>query len=441
MAESADGISRFVAARVERGWHTQQDFADAYDAKAESLGEKARISVRQVRRWESGQSIWPNRDARRVLDAMFGVPLEDLGFIRRSARPTGRGEADAEQNQDVETNVPRRTFLTGALASAVPTLDLASLDHLTAASRNARRYSDDRLVAHLQTTLDETARTDGVAGPHSALPPALGLITAIDSSAREADPAVRHQLLNLGARAAELVAWLYRDAGAPAGTTAYWHAQAKEWATLTGDGAMHAYVLLRQAQATDRSDAARMLDLARAATNGPWTLPPRPRAEAYQQEARALALTGVSGDQITRILDLALAALDQAAPVQAPPSCTGPLGESYTPERLMVQSAICYREARRPEHAVELFRRHLTDGAFAPRDRAFFTAQLAGTLAEAGEPDEAATVGLQALGFAAGARFGQALAELNRTAMTLHSWAQRPAVRDFLEQLRAVATG
>ncbi|MET8626780.1 XRE family transcriptional regulator [Kitasatospora sp. NPDC004669] len=341
----------------------------------------------------------------------------------------------------METNVLRRTFLGGVLAAATPVLDLAALDHLTAASRDARRYSDDQLVAHLRTALDETARTDSLVGPHTALPTALGLITAIDSSAREADPAVRHQLLNIGARAAELVAWLYRDAGAPAHTTSYWHAQAKEWATLTGDGTMHAYVLLRQAQATDRSDAARMLDLARAATNDPWTLPPRPRAEAYQQEARALALTGADSGQVTRVLDLAYAALDQADPVQALPTCTGPLGESYTAERLMVQSAICYREARQPERAVALFRQHLSDGTFAPRDRAFFTAQLAGTLADAGEPDEAATVALQALGLAADARFGQALAELSRTADTLRHWARRPAVRDFQERLLAVAAG
>ncbi|WP_329146116.1 hypothetical protein OG275_17290 [Streptomyces niveus] len=45
-------------------------------------------------------------------------------------------------------------------------------------------------------------------------------------------------------------------------------AQAREWATPTGDGAMHSYVLLCQARATDRTDPARLLDLAHA--------PPRP---------------------------------------------------------------------------------------------------------------------------------------------------------------------
>ncbi|MFF3620735.1 hypothetical protein [Streptomyces sp. NPDC002467] len=63
---------------------------------------------------------------------------------------------------------------------------------------------------------------------------------------------------------------------------------------------MHAYVLLRKAQATKHHDAACMLDLASTAAHDPWSLPPRAQAEALQQEARALALTGAPADTITR---------------------------------------------------------------------------------------------------------------------------------------------
>ncbi|MFF1909120.1 multiprotein-bridging factor 1 family protein [Kitasatospora sp. NPDC058218] len=435
MPEHAVANWRIVAARVERGWHTQEDFAAAYEDKARELREQARISVRQVRRWESGESTWPNRDARRVLKAMFGCPLEDLGF-RRPARPTGRRPGENGRQLE-ESDVRRRTFL--GLAGAAPVLDLDALDHLTTAAHGARRYGDRELLGHLLTALDDAARADGLAGPHEALPTVLGILAAINSAARTSAPGLRRELLVLGARGAELAAWLHRDAGAPAPAVAYWHHQAKEWATLTGDGAMHAYVLLRQAQATDRTDAARMLDLARAATTGPWTLPPRPRAEAFQQQARALALTGASADQVTRVLDSAHAALDQAAPASGPATCTGPLGDGYTNERLMVQSAICYREAGRSGRAVGLFGEHLATAAFAPRDRAFFTAQYSGALVAAGEPDEAASAAMQALALAAGARFGQVLAELHRTADDLAPYAQRPAVREFRQRLGELA--
>ncbi|MGW0664584.1 XRE family transcriptional regulator [Streptodolium elevatio] len=430
--------AQLVAARIARDWHTQDDFAEAYEKHARAMNEQATISIRQIRRWESGRCGWPNRDARRVLEALFGQPLEALGF-RRPPNPKAPSPAGLPQLED---DVRRRAFLGGVggvLAGALPLFDLDALDHLTAATHDARRYSDHALVAHLRGALDEAARVDGRTGPRRALPATLGILAAVNTTARHARTDVRRDLLALGARGAELAAWLHKDGGAPARDTAYWHQQAKEWATLADDGPMHAYVLLRQAQAVDRDDPARMLDYARAATTGPWTLPPRPRAEALQQEARALAMTGAPVDDVDRILDRAHHALDQAAPPTAAATCTGPLGGSYTPERLMVQTAICYREAGHPDRAVAVFRHHLvTWDAFAPRDRAFFTAHLAGALADAGEPDAAAETALHALDIAAACRFGQALTELHRTAARLSTHQERPAVREFRAQLAVV---
>ena len=339
---------------------------------------------------------------------------------------------------ELEDVVLRRTFLSAALAGAVPMLDLAALEHLTAAAGDARRYSDWELVNHLREALDAAARADGRRGPRQALPATLGILAVINAAAREAHASIRRDLLVLGSRGAELAAWLHKDGGAPARDTAYWHQQSKEWATLAGDTAMNAYVLLRQAQATDRTDPGRILDLARAATAGPWTLPPRARAEALQQEARALAMTGASIDQISRTLDQACSALDQAAPVTAPSTCTGPLGNSYTEDRLMAQIAICYREAGQPERAVALFQQYLDTGSFDPRDRAFFTAHLSGALADAGEPDEAAAMALRALDLAARARFGQAITELLRTAAQLQRHRTRPAVQNLRQSLAAL---
>ncbi len=165
---------------------------------------------------------------------------------------------------------------------------------------------------------------------------------------------------------------MHRDAGSPEQTTSYWYGRSKEWATVTGDGAMHAYVLLRQAQALGHDDPVRMPDLARAAIAGPWMLPPRPRAETIQQEARGMAMTGASVDEIARVLDRAHAALDKATVPPGPPSCTGPLGDGYTRERLMVQSGICLREAKRPADAV-VVRRPACRAAAPPENEAAMT--------------------------------------------------------------------
>ncbi|MFI6056268.1 helix-turn-helix domain-containing protein [Streptomyces violascens] len=432
---------RLVAARIKRGWRTQEDFCKAYEAAAISLQSRARISVRQVRRWESGRSKWPNRDARLVLTEMFGVPLEQLGFVP-PVSAAGRRGVPADFKPSLEDDVLRRAFMGSALAAAsAPLLDLTALDHLTAAARDAHRYADQELVGHLRDALDETARADVLVGPHRAMPAALGILTAINTTARDAKPEVRRELLALGSRAAEFAGWLHRDAGSPEQAIAYWHGQAKEWATFTGDGAMHAYVLMRQAQALGRSDPARVLDLARSATSGPWTLPPRPRAEALQQEARGMAMTGADTDEIERVLDQAHAALDQATEPAAPPACTGPLGDGYTRERLMAQSGICLREAGRPAQAVTVFKSYLSPKAFAPRDYAHYSAFLAGALAEAGEPDEAATVALSVLEVASTARSGQAIGELHRSAQALFPYRERPAVRELHERLLLLSAG
>ncbi|MEV7781754.1 XRE family transcriptional regulator [Kitasatospora sp. NPDC088351] len=431
---------KFVAARVERGWRTQEDFAEAYNASALAIQSKAQISVRQVRRWESGQTTWPNRDARCVLTEMFETPLERLGFIP-TARKSTRLDVSSNLKPNLADHVLRCAFVGGLVAAAAPLLDLAALDHLTAATRDAYRYSDHQLVSHLRDALDETARTDVFSGPHRAMPTALGLLSVINTAARDAKSVIRHQLLNLGARAAEFTAWLHRDAGSPEQITTYWYGQSKEWATFTGDGAMHAYVLLRQAQALGRNDPARTLDLAEAATGSQWTLPPRPRAEALQQKARGLAMTGADPEEIKRVLDQAHAALDQAAPPSGPATCTGPLGDGYTRTRLLVQSGICWREAERPAEAVSVFQTHLIPDAFLPRDHAHYSAYLSGALAEAGEPDEAASVALRALEVAVPARYGQAITELHHTARILFPHRRRPAVRELHERLLVLAAG
>ncbi|MEU5430917.1 XRE family transcriptional regulator [Streptomyces olivoreticuli] len=425
-----------MAARVGRGWHTAQDFTEAFERHAVAVGERVTVSLRQVRRWESGRPGWPNRDARRVLAAMFGVELEELGFARTPARSqpsVGHGPGHGVPGK----NVPARQRPAPGVLAHAPLLDTAGLEHLDGVVADARRYNDTLLLTRLRAALDGAARADGRMGPRQVLPFALGIVGAIDVTARER-PAIRRDLLALGARAAEFTAWVHRDGGAPPQATVYWHDRAIEWATLAGDGPMHAYVLLRRAQVTDRHDALRMRDLAHVAARGPWKLPPRARAEALQQEARALALTGAPHHQVVRTLDEAHEALTDAPPAQAA-TCTGPLCAGYTAERLMVQSAICHREGGRPQQAVVLLRQHLAHGAFAPRDRAFFTAHLVGALAAVGDVDDAATTGLEVLRLAAVPHFGQALGELRRTVATLRPHARRPAVRELRQALAAVS--
>jgi len=74
------GNPAFVSARHQRGWHSQQRLAEAFEAKATECGFRIGVSVRQVRRWESTEPPWPSGDYQTVLEALFGVPLTMLGF-------------------------------------------------------------------------------------------------------------------------------------------------------------------------------------------------------------------------------------------------------------------------------------------------------------------------------------------------------------------------
>ncbi|MFD9686774.1 XRE family transcriptional regulator [Kitasatospora sp. NPDC059088] len=390
---AAVGNPLFVAARVRVGFHTQEEFAEAFEIRARALGTPLGISVRQVRRWESIRPGWPNRAARRVLVDLLDTSLEGLGFAR-PPRPPGRRPQPAADGEPADSQ-----------------------------------------LTLLRTALDDAARTDSLLGPRESLPRTLAILTDVADAARQAHAPLRRELLLLGARAAEFAAWLYRDSGAPAEHTTYWHDRAVEFATMGGDGALHAYVLLRKAQAAD-DDPARMRDLAHAAHSGPWSLPLRPRAEALQQEARALALTGVRGDPVDRLLDQAREAIVAAPPPTGPATCSGPLGDAYTLERLMAQSALCHRESDQAARSVEEFRSCLDTATFGARDQAFFTAALSGALADANEPDEAARAGMDALAIAAGAGFGRALAELQRTSARLAGHARRPAVRQLRQAVR-----
>ncbi|MFB8236171.1 XRE family transcriptional regulator [Kitasatospora purpeofusca] len=408
----SSGNEQLITARVALGLKRQEEFVTAFADTAVLCGLSVTVTLRQAQRWESDRPGWPHPDARQVLKAMFGATAEELGFVprRRAASRSGRrGRAGAEQER----------------------LD----DRLGAALAAASRFADHDLVLLLADAVDAAALLDSKGGPRTALPRVGVVLDALETLIPGARGPVRTELLALGARAAELTAWLHRDSGSPEPLTAMWHNRALEWSTMAGDGAMHAYVLLRKAQATSPSDPAKMGDLARAAHSGAFRLPPRPRAEALQQEARALALTGASLPEVLVLLDGAAEALAAAPAPSAPATCTGPLGEGYTLDRLMVQWALCLREAGRPELAIPMYEQYLPTGAFSARDRAFFTATHAGALARAGEPDAAAATALSVLPLVTGPLFGQALAELHRTAAALNGHGRRAAVRRLRTEL------
>jgi hypothetical protein len=202
---------------------------------------------------------------------------------------------------------------------------------------------------------------------------------------------------------------------------------------------MLGYILLKKSQsAWDERDALRMLTLAQAAQQGPWTLPTLVHAEAAQQEARGLAMTGERRDVVERKLDEARALFAGAG---SDARAEGVPGRNYSEHLLSIQSAICYCEAGEPARAVELYRSCLADDAFSYRDRGYFLSLMASALAHAAEPDAACETGWEALSVAGRTDSKRTKSELRRVCGLLEPWQpHRPIVREFAGAVRTSAT-
>jgi tetratricopeptide (TPR) repeat protein/transcriptional regulator with XRE-family HTH domain len=313
----------------------------------------------------------------------------------------------------------------GGMATPMPSVaaDLAG----------ASRSSDP--AGYLRDQIGACAGADGAQGPAAALPTMLGTVSAIEDALRRAPLGHRRELLGLGARAAEFVGWLYRDAGLlPA--AAYWQDRAEQWAQEAGDLPLQGYILLKKSQlAWDERDGARMLTLAQAVQDGPWTLPASVRSEAAQQEARGHALTTRDLAAVERKLSEARDLL--AASVREHDEQD--MSPHYSPALLMLQSALCYAAAGQLDRALTIFQRELRPAVFSLRDYGYFRALMAGVLADLGEPDEAASVGTQALNIGRITGSMRTWTEISRTMHTLTPWAARPSVRDLKDAVVTAA--
>ncbi|MEU5608109.1 hypothetical protein ACI2L4_01175 [Streptomyces sparsogenes] len=110
------GVSRLAGLRKAAGY-TQVTFAAAFVREAARLCIDASVSVRQLRRWE-GESPppLPHPGQQAVLEAMFGLPLAEMGFDV----PPHRRSTVERIGDDGE--VKRRAFVTGSGVIAAATM-------------------------------------------------------------------------------------------------------------------------------------------------------------------------------------------------------------------------------------------------------------------------------------------------------------------------------
>jgi hypothetical protein len=376
-------------------------------------------------------------DGRAILVRLDAAELAARGLGGFLSNATGMRSAQSsivDAESDAMSPLDRRAFLKAGVGAPIwSALDPDEQAHVVAALAEPRPNLDGSVVDYFSRQLSAFMADDGTQGPAKTLPSALGLVVSIEQSARDVQPDVRRQLLSVGARVAEFVAWLYRDARDPL-RAGFWRDRATEWAQEAVEPAMQGYVLLKKAQAAyDDRDALRMLTLSEAVRTGPWQLPAKVRADAAQQEARGHAMLGHDQALVERNLDEAQQLLASAQDTEDEPSR---LGTHYNATLLRMQTAICYTEAGQPRRAAELYRQWLQDEQFSPRDYGYFSSLMASALALAGEPDEAARVCLTAWPRAVETDSGRTKAELKKVLVTLQPWQSRSSVRALREAMR-----
>ncbi|MEV5413810.1 hypothetical protein AB0K60_33905 [Thermopolyspora sp. NPDC052614] len=159
------------------------------------------------------------------------------------------------------------------------------------------------------------------------------------------------------------------------------------------------------------------------------------RAEVAQQQARGYAMVGEPMDKVERALGEAHRLL---ADFESGHDDGGgrQLSGHYSRAGLTLQTASCYIEAGQPARAAGLYHEVLRDKSLSRRDQGYFLARRAYSLALAGQPDEAAAVGLTSVRLADATNSLRTKRELGRVVRSLGPWATRPGPRELGEALR-----
>jgi transcriptional regulator with XRE-family HTH domain/tetratricopeptide (TPR) repeat protein len=355
----------FVRRRLAAGW-TQRALIREYQAVAERLSLPGALSERTVARWEKEDPPLPRPAAQTVLEALFGVPLHELGF----QVPAQRRSADLD----------RRRFLEDAGSLTV----VAAVGGMHAAETS--RVDAGHLRA-VDDAIEQVYLVDHTRGSGAAFPLAHRLAERVTWTLGHGTylESVGHRLHSvLGATTAHL-GWLAYDNNELDQARAYC-LEAITAGRLTGDRYLEAsamanlsLIAIEQHRAWEAVGAAQAAWRAVGAVGGATV-----RAMLCVREADA---AGAAGD-----LSAARRALSQATTNydrtgrDEPPRWAAFFG----PAELDQATAGYYLAAGRPGSAVPYLRQTVrTLGGGYERNSAHYRVKLALALLAAGDADEA----------------------------------------------------
>ncbi|HWG27711.1 hypothetical protein [Actinospica sp.] len=413
---TADGQSDVVTLRElrRRRYWTQADLALAFEERSRQVGRALSLSVRQVRRWEGADPPLPLPAYQEVLESLFGLPIERMGFpapwpgaprheLGEEAGPTPGGASAARSYHDDRERaepVKRRQFVAGAVA-------LGS---------GASVWPESARPAAAAGTGTERVETGalGNAARRAALDPqAVSGYAAITAQQRSLYWTVPAETMIEPVRAhAELGTELLRSAGSmlrarlagPVAETALLAARLSFFDVKRPDWAASFFDTARQA-AREAGDSALLSAVLATAAFPPAFAGVAGQARALIRQALEVGLRGASAEQrswlyavqseVEARLGDGRAATEAIARAEAELGRGGPARpqwlDYYDASRLTGFSGFCRLAAGQPGRAAEALEhnlRGLTPGA--GKQRSITLADLAGARARQGEYEESA---------------------------------------------------
>ncbi len=334
----------------------------------------------------------------------------------------------------VFVSVPRRVFLQG-IGSAAVGLTTTSLSLPLPSATSLPAVGDVHPVEHFQQMRMVLIENGMLFGPRQVIAVVreqIGIMQQLRSNWRGTDQSA---LVRVQAQYTEFCGWLHKDLSEYQ-LAESWLDHALGLSHLAGDRDLTAYVLASKSELS--GDMRIAADAIGAGEQAMQTTPPRSRIAALAA-TRAARGHAINGDRAAaqRSYDRARELLD--ASDNDPDS---PGGHWLNEDRLTLSQAHSWTYLGEYRRAVESFQAAIT--AVPNRLRLSRGAYLArAALANAGdhEVENAATMGMQALGIAADTKSGRILTDLIRLDDTLARWKTTPAVADFRVAVRETISG
>ena len=414
---SQDGQTDVVTLRElrRRRYWTQTDLALAFEECSRQVGRALSLSVRQVRRWEGADPPLPLPAYQEVLESLFGLPIERMGFpapwpgaprreLGEEAGPTpGGASATRSYRDDRERaeSVKRRQFVAGAVAlgSAASGLPEPSAMAVSAARSGSAARPAVLASAARRAALDPQAVAGytAITAQHRSLywtVPAETMVEPVRAHAElgtellgaTGSSMLRARLAAPLAETALLAARLsFFDVQRPECASAFFDT-ARHAAKESGDPALLSAVLAHAAfPAAFACVAGQARALIRQALEiGLRGASPEQRSWLYAVQSEVEARLG-DGRAATEAIARAEVELGRGGPVR--PAWL----DFYDSSRLTGFSGFCQLAAGRPSRAAEALEhnlRGLTPGA--GKQRSITLADLAGARARQGEYEESA---------------------------------------------------